>query len=94
MAEEETTGRNVALTLPLGALGAALALGLAAAAYTYLSGGNEEAADSGNSKSGSAKSKSGSMRRKLGLMTVITLLENDATRKVVLAVLKAMARRA
>jgi hypothetical protein len=89
MAEEETSGKNVALTLPIGALGAALALGLAAAAYTYLSGSSEDSGESGNSKG-----KSGSMRKKLGLMTIITLLENDATRKVVLAVLKAMARRA
>jgi hypothetical protein len=91
MSEEDTDNKGVSLTLPIGALGAALALGLAAAAYTYFS--NEDAEDA-QSKGGQSKGKSGSMRRRLGLMTVITLLENDQTRKVVLAVLRAMARRA
>ena len=86
MAEEDSGGRNVALTLPIGALGAVLALAIGAAAYNYLSGSSDEEA--------APKGKSGSMRRRLGLMTVITLLENDATRKVVIAVLRAMAKRA
>jgi hypothetical protein len=87
MAEEDTGSKNRSLTLPVGALGAALALGLAAAAYNYMS--SSESSDSAPSKS-----KSGSMRKKVGLMTLITLLENDATRKVVLSVLRAIAKRA
>lgn len=87
MAEEDTGSKNRSLTLPVGALGAALALGLAAAAYNYMSSGE-------SSDSAPSKSKSGSMRKKVGLMTLITLLENDATRKVVLSVLKAIAKRA
>jgi hypothetical protein len=34
------------------------------------------------------------MLRKAGLLTVVTLIENDATRRVVVAILRAMARRA
>jgi len=87
MTQEENGGKNVSLALPVGALGAALAIGLAAAAYTYLS--SDDAGESSDTKA-----KAGSMRKKLGLKTIITLLENDATRKVVISVLKAMARRA
>lgn len=87
MTQEENGSKNVSLALPIGAVGAALALGLAAAAYNHFSAGDED-------DSSGSKSKTGSMRKKLGLMTLITLLENDATRKVVLSVLKAMARRA
>jgi hypothetical protein len=34
-----------------------------------------------------------SFGRRIGLMTLITLIENDATRKVLVAILRAMARR-
>jgi hypothetical protein len=34
------------------------------------------------------------MMRRVGLMTLITLIENDTTRRVVVAALRAMARRA
>jgi hypothetical protein len=92
MSEEDSDSKGVSLTLPIGALGAALVLGLAAAAYTYFS--NEGSAEEPQAKGGQSKGKSGSVRRRLGLLTVITLLENDQTRKVVIAVLRAMARRA
>jgi hypothetical protein len=97
MSEDANGGKNLSLTVPIGALGAITAIALAAAAYNYLSrngGENGQTAKVQNSKVQNAKAKGGSMRRKLGLMTLVTLLENDASRRIVISLLKAMARRA
>jgi hypothetical protein len=88
MAEDNSEDRNFSVSVPVGALAAALVLGLAAAAYALMGRDSEE-----TESSSSQKARSGSMRRKLGLMTLITIIENDASRKVLLAFLRAMARR-
>lgn len=92
MTENENDSKNVALSVPTGALAAVVLLGLAAAAYTLLNRGEEEEGASG-SGSGQKSSRGGGMRKKLGLMALITLIENDATRKVLVAALRAIAKR-
>jgi hypothetical protein len=88
MADENDENKNISVSVPMGAIATALVLGMAAAAYALIG------RDNAVSETGSGlKAKSGSMRKKLGLMTLITVIENDASRKVLLAFLRAMARR-
>jgi hypothetical protein len=88
MSEENVTDRNISVSVPMGALATALVLALAAAAYTLIGReGESEEATTGQ------KTKSGGIRRKLGLMTLITLIENDTTRKLLVSVLRAIAKR-
>ena len=89
MAEDEQQGSNISVSVPIGALASVAVLGAAAAAYVFLNRG-----DSSTPGASGIAGKSKSVRRKIGLTTVITVLENDASRKVVLSILKAMARRA
>lgn len=73
---------------PIGAIVVALALAAAAAAYLRT--------ESGGAIAESAAQRvrpSRNVRRKVLLTTLVTLIENDTTRKVVVAALKAMARR-
>jgi hypothetical protein len=79
---------NISVSVPIGALATLVVLGLATAGYLIATRGSEEDAVSDKPKSGR------NVRRRLGLMTAITLIENDTTRKAVLALLRAMARRA
>jgi hypothetical protein len=88
MTEENVTDRNLSVSVPVGAIATALVLGLAAVAYTLI--GREGESDETNT---SQKTKSGGIRRKLGLMTLITLIENDTTRKLLVSVLRAIAKR-
>jgi hypothetical protein len=85
---EDNGERNISVSVPVGALAAALVIGAAGAAYALI-GRNSEETDAGNAQ----KPRSSNMRRKLGLMTLITVIENDASRKVLLALLRAIARR-
>lgn len=89
MAEEDQQGSNISVSVPIGALASVAVLGAAAAAYLYLNRG-----DSSMPTASGLNEKGKGLRRKVGLTTVITLLENDASRKVVLSILRAMARRA
>jgi hypothetical protein len=89
MAEEDQQGSNLSVSVPIGALATAAVLGAAAAAYVFLNRG-----DSDTPTPSGLNQKGKGLRRKVGLTTVITLLENDASRKVVLSILRAMARRA
>ena len=88
MADENDENKNISVSVPMGAIATALVLGLAAAAYALIGRDNSDA-DNGSG----LKAKSGNMRKKLGLMTLITVIENDASRKVLVAFLRAMARR-
>jgi hypothetical protein len=88
MAQDEGQGSNFSVSVPIGALAGAAVLAAAAGAYALLNRSEEE----GESPGGSRRSRN--MRRRVGLMAIITLLENDASRRVVLALLRAMARRA
>ena len=88
MAEEGNEGRHIAVSMPIGALAAVLVITAAGLAYTLLL--REEDSGEGMPR---PKGKGGSMRRKLGLRTLIAVIENDASRRLLLAVLRALARR-
>jgi len=92
MTEDKNAKTIISGSVPLGAiaLGALIAV---AAATAYLLTNRENGGVTATIKD---KGKSGrkGFGRKLGLMTAITLIENDATRKLVIALLRAMARRA
>lgn len=91
VSDDTGSNKGVSVSMPIGAVAAAAALGLAAAAYAFFGRDDEETpATNGVQKSRPSKG----VRRKLGLMTLVTLIENDATRKVLVALLRAMARRA
>ncbi len=89
MTNDDQSQQKFSFNVPIGVLAAAAVIGLAGAAYTLLSKSSDEEDDSTSSKTKSG----GNLRKKLGLMTVITLIENDVTRKGVVALLKAMAKR-
>lgn len=91
MAEDANQGTNLSVSVPFGALAAAAVIGLGAAAYLMYGREDTESAPEGSKPS---KSGGGNMRRKVGLMTLIAIIENDTGRKLLLTVLKAMARRA
>ena len=78
-------------SVPLGAIAAGALIAVAAAA-AYLLANRENGGVTATIRE-KGKSRKG-FGRKLGLMTAITLIENDATRKLVIALLRAMARRA
>jgi len=86
--EQNESKPNISVSVPIGGIATLVVLGLAVAGYLIASRSSGEEASGEKSKSGR------NVRRRLGLMTAITLIENDATRKVVLAMLRAMARRA
>lgn len=89
MTQEESDGKNVSVSMPMGAIGAAAILALAGAGYALLSRSDADGVAGALQKAKPSKA----LPKKLGLMTVVALIENDATRKVVVAVLKALARR-
>lgn len=88
MADNTGGNDNFSVSLPVGAVAAGLLVGLAAATY-FLAGRGDDVTETVAQKGKAGKGK----LRKLGLMTLVSLIENDATRKVVVATLKAMARR-
>jgi hypothetical protein len=89
---EDNDGKSIISgSVPLGAIAAGALIAVAAAA-AYLLANRENGGVTAPSKE---KGKSGKgFGMKLGLMTVITLIENEAPRKLVIALLRAMARRA
>jgi hypothetical protein len=89
MADDDQQASNISVSVPIGVLASVAVLGAAAAAYVFLNRG-----DTGIPSPTGIAGKGKSVRRKIGLTTVITVLENDASRKVVLSILRAMARRA
>lgn len=91
MTDSSEGTQNISVSVPMGVIAAGALVGLAAAAAYVLSSRDE--ADPSSTVKEKAKSGRGLMR-KFGLLTLITLIENDATRKAVVAVLRAMARRA
>jgi hypothetical protein len=88
---------SFSVSLPIGAAVSAALLAVAAGAAVLLLGlgRNGDESETSGSASKSGKSSSGkNFFRRVGILGLVTLIENDATRKVVVAVLKAMARRA
>jgi len=90
MAEDSNQEQGISVSLPMGVLATAILVGLAAAVAYTLTNRETDPIQGTKEKGRGGKG----FTRKLTLMTAVTLLENDATRKVVLAVLRAMARRA
>lgn len=89
MSSDNSSDANFSVSMPVGAAVAAVLLaGAAGAAYLLLGRGGETEGTAQSSKGGK------SMFRRMGILGLVTLIENDATRKLVVAVLKAMARRA
>ncbi|GAC1442990.1 MAG: hypothetical protein NVSMB52_00810 [Chloroflexota bacterium] len=90
MTDNVNDSQNFSVSVPVGALGTLVVLGLAATAYIVYgrTDGEDPVASAAKSKLG------GGMRKKLGIMTLVTLIENDTTRKLLVSVLRAMARRA
>jgi hypothetical protein len=90
MTSGDSNEQNFSVSVPVGAAVAAILLaGATAAAYLIIGRpGMELGSEGGPAKSGS------SFMRKIGLLGLVAMIENDATRKVVVAVLKAMAKRA
>lgn len=90
MASESNGDQSLSVSVPMGVVVAGVLVGLmAAAAYLMMQRG--DATTSGSA--GQAARSGRGFGRKIGLTTLITLLENDASRRVILAVLKAIARR-
>jgi hypothetical protein len=90
MASDGSGEKNVSVSVPIGLIVGGALLGLAMAAFLLVSKSDEVGSDATTAVTRSGK---GAVR-KVGLMTLVTLIENDITRRVVVAVLKSMARRA
>ena len=82
--------QSISVSMPTGVVAAGIVVGLAVVAAYLMSSKTD--VDPGTALKGSARASKGFGKR-MGLMTLITLIENDATRKVVVAVLRAMAKR-
>ena len=94
MASENSENENISVNVPIGAIAAGLVLGLAGVAYAVMMRNSE--AMTRDSMTGTASEMartSKGMLRKAALSGLIAAIENDASRKLVVAVLKAMARR-
>lgn len=91
MTTENNESKNMSVSVPLGALGAVLAIAVGAAVYIVLNRGEDESVPP--TPGAKAKAKAKGMRRRIGLSTAITIIENDTTRKVLLAALRAIAKR-
>jgi hypothetical protein len=87
MTDEVNGGRHISVSMPVGALATVLVIALAGFAYTFLLREDEEGENAGRPKP------KGSIRRKVGLKTLIAVIENDTSRRLLLAVLRALARR-
>jgi hypothetical protein len=91
MAEDGSDNQNVSMSVPIGVVATSVLLGLAAAVAYIILGRSDQSV---TGAPGQAARSGRSMMRRVGLMTLITLIENDTTRRVVVAALRAMARRA
>jgi hypothetical protein len=91
MASNNSDDAAFSVSLPVGAAVAGVLLATTAAAAFLLLGRNEETEQQ---SSAGARASGKSFFRRIGILGLVTLIENDTTRKVVVAILKAMARRA
>lgn len=89
MTSGDSNEQNFSVSVPVGAAVAAILLaGATAAAYLIIGRPADIGSEGGQSMPG------GGFFKKIGLLGLVAMIENDATRKVVVAVLKAMAKRA
>lgn len=90
MANDSNGEQNISVSVPVGVIAAGAVIGLiAAAAYVMTQRGDTDV----SGVAGQAARSGRGFSRKLGLMTLITIIENDATRRVLVALLRAIARR-
>lgn len=90
MANDGNGKASVSVGVSIGTLAGLLLLAGAGAAYAYFSREGAENPLSGLQRPGPRKG----FPRKVGLMALASMIENDATRKVLVALLRAIARRA
>lgn len=81
--------RKISVSVPTGVVAAVAVLTALAVAYAFIDKGDGDGNPVTSNKSIIGKG----MRRKVGITTLIAMLENDITRKVVIAALKAIAKR-
>jgi len=80
--------QKISVNVPVAAIAVAIVLIIAAAVYSL-----SDRSDDLGTKAGERAKQGRGMGKKLGLMTFVSLLENDATRKVVIAMIKVLAKR-
>lgn len=95
MASTNGENQNVNANVPIGVIAAGLVLGLAAAAFAMMRQNSQTVSGTtiAGTASGVARGGKG-MLRKAALNALIAAIETDASRKLVVTVLKAMAKRA
>lgn len=94
MGSKNDENQNVNVNVPIGVIATGLVLGLAAAAYALMMRNSETMGRTtvAGTASGVARGGKG-MLRKAALNGLIAAIETDASRKLVVTVLKAMAKR-
>lgn len=95
MASKNGENQNVNVNIPIGVIATGLILGLAAAAFAMMRQNSQTTGGTtfAGTASGVARGGKG-MLRKAALNALIAAIETDASRKLVITVLKAMAKRA
>lgn len=94
MTSDNDENQNISLNVPVGVIATGVVLGLAAAAYALMMRNSEAMTREGMGGTASEMARtSKGMLRKAALSGLIAAIENDASRKLVVAVLKAMAKR-
>ncbi|MGH2441556.1 MAG: hypothetical protein ACRDFX_00110 [Chloroflexota bacterium] len=90
MADNRNDDKKVSVSVPIGAVVLGVTAALAGAAYTLLKRDADDAALDLGQKMKPVRG----MRKKIGLVALAGLIENDKSRKLLVATLRAMARRA
>lgn len=94
MASRNDENQNVNVNVPIAAIVTGLVLGLAAAAYALTMRNGETMGHTTMADTASEVARGGKgMLRKAALNALIAAIETDASRKLVVTVLKAMAKR-
>lgn len=89
MSEDGNSETGMSISLPVGVVASVLLLGVAGGA-AYLILGQENAAEAVQGRVIKPRKR---LLRKVGLSALVTLIENDATRRVLVAALRAVAKR-
>ncbi len=94
MTSDNNENQNVSLNVPVGVIATGLVLGLASAVYMVMTRNSEETtAGTVVSAAGQVSKGAKGTVRKAAITALIAAIENDATRKLVVAVLRTMAKR-
>lgn len=94
MASRNDENQNPNVNVPIGVIATGLVLGLAAAGYALMMRNSESMGRTAVTGTAGGVARGGKgMLRKAALSGLIAAIENDASRKLVVTVLKAMAKR-